>query len=273
MFRLIRILFCICCAGLDIFVCKAQDNQLTVKASLDRINIHDTIDVIYSFNSEGENFIPPNYEGFRLISGPMQQTSTKISYVNGKPVSKNSLTMAYTFAPVKTGAITISPACIKTKDKHKYCSQSLTIVVEETGERHPYIPTPGILTDTSWINEMAYSKTNRELFDDGIDTLLKYYADPKNNIDTNKPAKLQMQFEFATQKREEEFKAEVRSKGYIIKAVPKTEFDSILSIHKIAVVTTGKPIKENFTKLADDLIPVADTYDGKLAGYGVDKTK
>ena len=75
-------------------------------------------------NAEGKKFTPPDFKGFRVISGP--NTSSSYSIVNGISSSKKSY--SYTLLATKPGIYTINPAKITVRKK-TYKTKPITVKV------------------------------------------------------------------------------------------------------------------------------------------------
>ncbi len=83
--------------------------QFEAKVSKQTLGLNERLRVDFSMNDDGDNFTPPNFEGFKVIAGPSQQVSQ--SWVNGK--SSFNKTYSYFLLPTQKGAITIRQASIE----------------------------------------------------------------------------------------------------------------------------------------------------------------
>lgn len=79
-----------------------------VQLSKDRLGINERLRVDFTMNKDGDNFNPPDFEGFRVLMGPSQSISS--SWING--VRSYSKTYSYTLAPTARGTFTIGQATI-----------------------------------------------------------------------------------------------------------------------------------------------------------------
>ena len=50
------------------------------KVSKNRLGINERLKVSFEMNKNGDNFTPPQFEGFRVVAGPNQSTSN--SWIN-----------------------------------------------------------------------------------------------------------------------------------------------------------------------------------------------
>ena len=83
--------------------------QFEAKVSKQTLGLNERLRVDFSMNDDGDNFTPPNFEGFKVIAGPSQQVSQ--SWVNGK--SSFNKTYSYFLLPTQQRAITIRQASIE----------------------------------------------------------------------------------------------------------------------------------------------------------------
>ncbi|WP_397302515.1 BatD family protein [Nonlabens ulvanivorans] len=83
--------------------------EFTATPTRDKIAINERVRVEFKMNVAGDNFTPPNFEGFQVVSGPIQSFSQQ--WVNGK--SSMSKSYSYILKPNKTGKITIKQAVME----------------------------------------------------------------------------------------------------------------------------------------------------------------
>ncbi|MDX9789350.1 MAG: BatD family protein [Candidatus Kapabacteria bacterium] len=86
----------------------AQVNFET-KLSKTTLALNERLRVDFVMNVNGDNFIPPSFEGFKVVGGPSQQISQ--SWVNGK--STFNKTYTYYLLPNRQGSITIRQASVE----------------------------------------------------------------------------------------------------------------------------------------------------------------
>lgn len=112
-------------ASLSLF---AQDDAIsfTMELSKDKLGINERIRVDFSMNKDGDNFVPPDFDGFRVVMGPSQSTSS--SWING--VRSFKRTFSYTLQPIQKGTFTISQASVVI-DGQEYKTQSREVVVSD----------------------------------------------------------------------------------------------------------------------------------------------
>ena len=85
--------------------------QVTFKTQLskNRLGINERLRVSFKMNQNGDNFIPPNFQGFTIVGGPNQSVSN--SWVNG--VRSFSKSYTYFLTPTKKGNLVIGQASIE----------------------------------------------------------------------------------------------------------------------------------------------------------------
>ncbi len=87
----------------------AQEIKFEAKVSKSSIGLNEFLQVSFAINQDGDNFQAPNFEGFRIVSGPYQ--STNFSWVNG--VKSFSRSYAYVLQPTQKGTLTIKQGIIE----------------------------------------------------------------------------------------------------------------------------------------------------------------
>lgn len=100
--------------------------KFEAKASKNKLGVNERLRVDFEMNKDGDNFIPPSFNGFTVVGGPNQAVSN--SWINGKRTY--SKTYSYFLAPTSRGKFTIAQAEI-TIDDAVY--KTTPIQVEVTG--------------------------------------------------------------------------------------------------------------------------------------------
>lgn len=83
--------------------------QFEAKVSKEKLGINERLRVDFSMNADGDNFVPPSFDGFRVIAGPSQQVSQ--SWINGK--SSFQKAYSYYLMPTQRGVLTIRQAQVE----------------------------------------------------------------------------------------------------------------------------------------------------------------
>ncbi|MDI1254849.1 MAG: BatD family protein [Flavobacterium sp.] len=83
--------------------------QFEAKVSKTTLGLNERLRVDFSMNDDGDNFVPPNFEGFKVVGGPGQQISQ--SWVNGR--STFNKIYSYFLMPMQKGTLYIRQASIE----------------------------------------------------------------------------------------------------------------------------------------------------------------
>ncbi len=83
--------------------------QFDAKVSKNTLGLNERLRIDFTMNVDGDNFIQPSFEGFRVIAGPSQQVSQ--SWINGK--SSFEKTYSYFLLPTQKGNLIIKQASIE----------------------------------------------------------------------------------------------------------------------------------------------------------------
>lgn len=90
----------------------AQDVEFKAEPSKTRLGVNERLRVSFTMNKDGDNFVPPSFDGFRA-QGPMQ--NIRNSWVNGKHTYSKSYD--YILTPTSKGDFTIGQASIEIEGK------------------------------------------------------------------------------------------------------------------------------------------------------------
>lgn len=83
--------------------------KFEAKVSKKKLGVNERLRIDFQMNKDGDNFIPPDFNGFTVVGGP--NTSVSNSWLNGKRSYKKTYT--YFLAPKKRGNFTIKQATIE----------------------------------------------------------------------------------------------------------------------------------------------------------------
>lgn len=130
--------------------------QFEAKVSKQTLGLNERLRIDFSMNDDGDNFSPPNFEGFRVVAGPSQQVSQ--SWINGK--SSFNKTYSYFLMPTHKGVILIRQASIEINGQ-VYKTSPIKITVTNPVEM-PKDPNdaPQVSADESLHLVAEISKTN-----------------------------------------------------------------------------------------------------------------
>ena len=94
--------------GFPAFAQQSGEVTFSLEVSKDRLGVNERLRADFVMNRDGDNFVPPDFEGFRILMGPSQAISS--SWING--VRSYSKTYSYTLAPLSKGTFTIGQGSI-----------------------------------------------------------------------------------------------------------------------------------------------------------------
>ncbi|MEC7454604.1 MAG: BatD family protein, partial [Bacteroidota bacterium] len=97
-----------------------------VSVSKKQLGLNERLRVDFAIDKPGDNFRPPSFSSFRVISGPMQSVSNV--FVNGKRTY--SMTYTYFITPLKKGVFDVEQASIE-YEGNVYKTTPVTINVTE----------------------------------------------------------------------------------------------------------------------------------------------
>ena len=84
---------------LTFFYCTLTWTQVKFEAevSKNKLGVNENLRIDFKMNKDGDNFSPPNFEGFNIVGGPNQSVSN--SWINGTRTF--SKTYSYFLSPIK----------------------------------------------------------------------------------------------------------------------------------------------------------------------------
>jgi len=108
--------------------------QFEAKVSKQTLGLNERLRIDFTMNDDGDNFTPPNFEGFKIIAGPSQQVSQ--SWVNGK--SSFNKTYSYFLLPTQKGNLVIRQASIDIRGQiYKTSPLKITVTAAVEQPRDP----------------------------------------------------------------------------------------------------------------------------------------
>ncbi|MEY3498894.1 MAG: hypothetical protein RL308_563 [Bacteroidota bacterium] len=129
--------------------------QFEAKVSKQTLGLNERLRIDFTMNDDGDNFSPPNFEGFKIIAGPSQQVSQ--SWINGK--SSFNKTYSYYLLPTQKGSLVIRQASIEIRGQI-YKTSPIKITVTAAVEQ-PRDPNDSQVTADESLHLVAeISKTN-----------------------------------------------------------------------------------------------------------------
>ncbi len=126
-----------------------QQLNLTVSAP-GQVAAGERFRVVFTLNARPDHFQAPNFEGFRVLSGPSQSTSSSTQIINGQVTTSTSVSYTYVLDAPTEGSYTIG-AAKATIDGKDVSSNTHSITVSGTantgtqpqaGRQAPQTPSP-----------------------------------------------------------------------------------------------------------------------------------
>ena len=105
-----------------------QCQELTIEVNKNPALVGEQVLIKYTINKKATDFIAPDFEGLRILSGPNPSTQSSYSFINGKSTSTTSTTYSFYIQATQPGDYNISPASI-TVDGEQIKSKSYTLKV------------------------------------------------------------------------------------------------------------------------------------------------
>ena len=150
--------------------------NFTTKLSKDRLGLNERVKIEFMVDKDGDNFIPPKFDNFRVVGGPSQ--SIRNSWINGK--KSYSKTYSYFLSPIEKGSFEIGQASIEVDDEI-YKTLPVRITVTSAVD----IPTdpndPNYLADKN-IHLVAEVSNKNPFLNEAISVSYKLYVSPDTGV-------------------------------------------------------------------------------------------
>ncbi|ETN94686.1 BatD family protein [Zhouia amylolytica] len=160
----------------------AQDEvTFEAKVSKEQLGLNERLRIDFEMNKDGDNFVPPNFENFRVLMGPSQSVSQ--SWINGK--RSFSKTYSYILAPKKKGTFTIKQAVIEI-DSQTYKTVPITIQVTAAVD-NPNAPKGADDIADENLHLVAEISNPNPYLNEAVSILYKLYVSPKISVSDFRP--------------------------------------------------------------------------------------
>ncbi|NJM79632.1 MAG: protein BatD [Flavobacterium sp.] len=138
--------------------------------------LNEKVQVTFSINQDGDNFQPPNFEGFRIVGGPFQ--STNFSWING--VKSFARSYSYVLQPTQKGVLVIKQGIIE-YDGQTYKTQPVKISVTDAVEL-PKDPNDPDFKAGEGIHLVAEVSNANPYLNEPVTVVYKLYFDPRFQV-------------------------------------------------------------------------------------------
>ena len=112
---------------LSIALATANDIEFTASAPAN-VSVGERFRITFHVNDQPTDFSAPDFEGFRVLSGPSQSSSTSMQVINGQMTRTVSVSYTYVLEATNEGRFNIDPASVRI-DGQPHRSNSITINV------------------------------------------------------------------------------------------------------------------------------------------------
>ena len=163
---------------LTFFYCTLTWTQVKFEAevSKNKLGVNENLRIDFKMNKDGDNFSPPNFEGFNIVGGPNQSVSN--SWINGTRTF--SKTYSYFLSPIKRGRFTIGQASIEIEgDIYKTSPVDIQVVEAVDSSASPNSTSTLVDDDIQLVAEL--SKSNPYL-NEPISIVYKLFFSPEINV-------------------------------------------------------------------------------------------
>ncbi|WP_370390139.1 BatD family protein [uncultured Winogradskyella sp.] len=150
--------------------------KFEAKVSKNKLGVNERLRIDFEMNKDGDNFVPPNFEGFDVVGGP--NTSVSNSWFNGKRSYKK--TYSYFLSPQKRGTFTIKQAKIEIEGEI-YKTFPVTITVTAAVDKPNGPPDASDIASEKIHLVAEVSKTNPYL-NEAITVVYKLYVSPETGV-------------------------------------------------------------------------------------------
>ncbi|NNL08169.1 MAG: protein BatD [Croceitalea sp.] len=167
--------------GLPNFVVAQDDVTFELKLSKEKLGVNERLRVEFDMNRDGDNFVPPNFNGFQVIMGPSQSISS--SFINGKRSFSKSY--SYILKPKAQGTFEISQATIEIDGKtYKTIAKKVEVTAAVDNPNAP--KTADDVADESLHLVAELSKASPYL-NEAVTVIYKLYISPSISVTNFRP--------------------------------------------------------------------------------------
>ncbi len=151
--------------------------NFNTKLSKNQLGLNERVKVEFSVDKDGDNFIPPTFENFRIVGGPSQ--SIRNSWINGE--RSYSKTYSYFLSPIEKGSFEIGQASIEV-DGEIYKTLPVQIIVTSAVDKPTNPNDPNYIVDKK-IHLVAELSDNNPFLNEAISVIYKLYVSPDTGVD------------------------------------------------------------------------------------------
>lgn len=150
--------------------------EFQAKVSKKSLGVNERLRVDFSMNQDGDNFIPPSFEGFTIIGGPNQSVSN--SWINGNRSFEK--TYSYFLAPDREGEFMITQATIEIGGE-TYKTTPIVIKVTKAIDKPKDPNDPDVIVADN-IHLVAEVSKNNPYLNEAITVVYKLYVSSNTGV-------------------------------------------------------------------------------------------
>ena len=160
-----------------------QEDVITfeLKLSKELLGVNERLRADFTMNRDGDNFVPPDFKGFRILMGPSQAISS--SWING--VRTYSKTYSYTLQPLAKGKFTIGQASIVIGGQ-TYKTIPREVTITEAVDQPNGAPSVDRIADEN-LHLVAEVSTSRPFMNEPVSVVYKLYVSPSIVVSNFRP--------------------------------------------------------------------------------------
>lgn len=159
----------------------AEEITFTMNLSKEELGLNERLRVDFTMNKDGDNFKPPQFNGFNVVMGPSQSISS--SWINGK--RSFSKTYSYVLKPTARGNFTINQATIEI-DGQTYKTTPKKVEVTAAVDKPNSEKTVDDVADENLHLVAEVSKGNPYL-NEAVTVVYKLYVSPNISVTNYRP--------------------------------------------------------------------------------------
>ena len=144
--------------------------KFEAKTSKTQLGVNERLRIDFTMNEDGDNFVPPSFENFKVVGGPSQSINN--SWING--VRSFSKSYTYFLSPTKRGAFTIGQSSIEI-DGNTYKTSPIQITVTAAVEIPKDPNDPNYIASES-IHLVAEVSTTKPYLNEPVSVIYKLYV-------------------------------------------------------------------------------------------------
>lgn len=150
--------------------------KFQAKVSKKTLGENERLRVDFSMNQDGDNFIPPRFNGFQVVGGPNQSVSN--SWINGKRSFEK--TYSYFLQPKAKGNFTIKQATIEINGQ-TYKTTPINIKVTKAIDKPKDPNNPDVIVKNN-IHLVAEVTKSNPYLNEAITVVYKLYVSPNTGV-------------------------------------------------------------------------------------------